>query len=140
MIVHPSGSMLLAERAHQLWSVHPKDLDRLGFTNKTAEETNIKLALEDGSVWRLGARELFYLAHLDAAVEQSNTPLPKTQNMMHVLRRFATTHVDGQPIRLSSEDSIILSHGILDALRALDKLWETANQRSLTEEEKWGPK
>ena len=43
----PNVEMDVVERAHQMWKVHPSDLDKMGFRN----------------------REEFFLAHLNAAIE-----------------------------------------------------------------------
>ena len=136
MINDPTTPMTPEVRAHQMWSVHPNDLDRLGFTNTAADVADVRIPQEPSGTQRLGCRSLFYLAHISAAIEQAVTPLPETDNQMHMLRRFARSHRNGEPIRLTPEDSEKLSEAILKALSALDTLWETIHGRKLTREEK----
>jgi len=54
--VSPSEKMTVEERASQMWRVHPKDLDRLGYLPDDSE---------------IGTRQRFYLHHLKNAVEQA---------------------------------------------------------------------
>ena len=136
MIKDPTTPMTPEERAHQLWSVHPNDLDRLGFTKEAVIEANVVVRHHDGGSTTLGTRALFYLAHIMTAIDQAVVPLPDTDNAMHMLRRFALAHRNGEPIRLTPEDSEKLSEGILAALSSLDSFWETVNGRKLTDEEK----
>lgn len=136
MIKDPTTPMTPEERAHQLWSVHPNDLDRLGFTKETVEASPVTVIHHEGGQTTLGTRSLFYLAHIMAAIDQAVVPLPDTENRMHMLRQFAMAHRNGEPIRLTAEDSIKVSEAILAALSSLDNFWETAAGRSLTDEEK----
>lgn len=61
--VHPQTPMTLEKRAEQMWRVHPKDLDRLGYVTDHL-----------GRIWdpieKPGPRERFYLDHLKASVDQ----------------------------------------------------------------------
>lgn len=137
MIKDPTTPMTPEERAHQIWSVHPNDLDRLGFTKDAMVEASVSAPHhDDGGATLLGTRALFYLAHIMAAIDQAVVPLPDTENRMHMLRQFAMAHRNGEPIRLTAEDSIKVSEAILAALSSLDNFWETAAGRSLTNEEK----
>ena len=70
-IVSPFSTMTPEERAYQLWAVHPRDLDRLGYTNEAAHGADIKIPQKPSGQRRLGARELFFLDHIKAAIEQS---------------------------------------------------------------------
>lgn len=132
----PDSVLTPEERAHQMWSVSPRDLDRLGFSRENAEAANVCIFQEPSGQWRLGPREMFYLAHIAHAIDQAVVPLPDTDNQMHMLRRFALDHRNGEPVRLTQEDSATLSLAILAALSAIDGLWETFNCRKLTDEEK----
>lgn len=136
MIKDPTTPMTPEERAHQLWSVHPNDLDRLGFTKEAMIEANVVVPHHDTGSATLGTRALFYLAHIMAAIDQAVVPLPATDNSMHMLRQFALAHRNGEPIRLTEEDSIKVSEAILAALSSLDSFWEKAAGRKLTDEEK----
>ncbi len=135
-IVEPSSPLSPEQRAHQMWSVHPRDLDRLGFTREQAAKDCVHVPHHESGRWTLGAREQFYLAHISAAIDQAVVPLPETENTMHMLRRFALDHKQGEPIRLTPDDSQKLAESILAALSSLDGLWEAVNQRKLTDEEK----
>ncbi len=136
MIVDPVTPMTPEERAHQLWSVHPNDLDRLGFTTEAVEKSPIVVRHHESGQATLGTRAIFYLAHIMAAIDQAVVPLPETENTMNMLRQFAMAHRNGEPIRLTEEDSIKLSEAILAALSSLDGFWETVSGRKLTDEEK----
>lgn len=136
MIEHPNTPMTPEQRAHQMWSVHPNDLDRLGFTIDDANASNLWIRDERSGTHQLGSRSLFYLAHIMAAIDQAVVPLPETDNTMNMLRQFAMAHRNGEPIRLTEEDSIKLSEAILAALSSLDGFWETVSGRKLTDEEK----
>src|SRR5690606_7245038 len=100
-IVNPDSSLSPEERAHQMWSVHPRDLDRLGFTNEAAEKADVRIPQEPSGARLLGPREMFYLAHIAHAIDQAVVPLPDADNPMHMLRRFALDHKNGEPIRLT---------------------------------------
>lgn len=137
MIKAPAEKMTPEERAHQLWSVHPNDLDRLGFTKEAMVEAHVFAPHhDDGGPTTLGTRALFYLAHIMAAIDQAVVPLPDTDNSMHMLRQFAMAHRNGEPIRLTVDDSIKLSEAILAALSSLDGFFEAATGHKLTNEEK----
>lgn len=136
MIKDPTETMTPEERAHQLWSVHPNDLDRLGFTKEAMEAAHIVVPHHESGQTTLGTRAMFYLAHIMAAIDQAVVPLPETDNTMNMLRQFAMAHRNGEPIRLTEEDSIKLSEAILAALSGLDSFWETTAGRKLTDEEK----
>jgi alpha-amylase/alpha-mannosidase (GH57 family) len=49
-IRHPDERMTVDERSFQMWAVHPKDLDELGFRT----------------------RQAFFTAHLEAAILQAS--------------------------------------------------------------------
>lgn len=139
MIVDPTTLMTPEDRAYQMWSVHPRDLDDLGFTNEAMKNSAVVVDRPDAfgaPSAKLGTRALFYLAHIMAAIDQAVVPLPETDNTMHMLRQFAMAHRNGEPVRLTPEDSERLSNAILAALSALDGLWETIDGRKLTDEEK----
>lgn len=74
-IVHPTSSLTPEERAYQIWAVHPKDLDRLGYTSEMAQEANVKTSQKPSGYRTLGPRELFILDHIKAAVEQCTNPV-----------------------------------------------------------------
>lgn len=74
-IVSPFARMAPEERAFQLWAVHPNDLDRLGYTNDAAKEANIRVPQKPSGQRTLGPRELFYLDHIKAAIEQASPPV-----------------------------------------------------------------
>lgn len=136
MIEHPTTPMTPEQRAHQMWSVHPNDLERLGFDKELADKSNISTPHHASGRADFGARALFYLAHIMAAIDDAVVPLPETDNTMNMLRQFALAHRNGEPIRLTEEDSIKLSEAILATLSSLDSFWETVNGRKLTDEEK----
>lgn len=70
-IASPFSTLTPEERAYQIWAVHPRDLDRLGYTNEAAQDADVKIPQKPSGQRRLGARELFFLDHIKAAIEQA---------------------------------------------------------------------
>lgn len=61
--VDPKTEMTVEKRAEQMWRVHPKDLDRLGYVYEEGQ----------GAADNPGPRQRFYLDHLKAAVAQAQS-------------------------------------------------------------------
>lgn len=133
MIKAPEEVMSIEERCHQIWSVHPRDLDRLGYTNKYAEDNAIVVNHNGGGIHRLGCREHFYLRHFQEATKptltmRGETDISKIRNLMR--------DYDGGEMRLSVEDADTLIRSLEILVRSTDTIWETAAGRKLTDEEK----